>query len=334
MRTSEIQDLVIKLLSSVRLDEDARYCQGLTKRQILDRIEGVLAPNQNPQIVSKVMERVDEQLRVLEQDFEIIHTGDARKIYSMAPPSLIISREEPLLAQYVGDRAYLKLVIELINGKGAFGSNQIGSLKSIQEARDILEPRGISVQTENMLFQSVQNPGPPTEVELSMAEEVPLEDIGGSIEVYVPRRADFLANRWSDPERELPSAQSNLYRVKLKSYRTRSSSYMYLWKARNVFIRLVEQQAFRAMYGIDLEKNAARLLDFVDNIPIEIKWQLPRDYQRLISRYTEEYDGQLRTKVGGDERDFKKQRLRIRPKYRRLITELLEGKLGINKPIN
>jgi hypothetical protein len=334
MNKVEIQALIIRLLSSIRQDDKIHYCRGMTKRQILDRIEGVLAPNQNQNIVSKIMERVSDQLKVLEQEFEVISTGDTRRIYSMAAPSLIIQREEPFLAKYVGDRAYLELVIELIDGRGGLERTLVGSLKGAQEIREILEARGVSVQTESMLFQSVENPSLPAEVDLSMAEEIALEDFGGGVEVYVPRRAEFFVNRWSGLGQELPSSESYLYRVKPKSLRKISEQKIYLWKKGDVFFKLLEEQALRALYAIDLERNTARLLNLEGKIPKKIVKELPRDYQRLLLRYTEECDEAPVSNLGGIKGISMDRSLRIRPKYKGLITELLEGKLGINREMN
>ena len=331
METNQIKQLVICLLSNSRRADRPQICQSLTKMQICDLIEETLPPNQDNLTTDRMIDRVGEQLEILLHEFEIITTGDTRLRYCMAPPSLILISEEPLLAQYVGDRAYMERVRVLLGNGNNTNGNLIGSSSRLSEAREALEQVGISVQTEEMLFQAVPDPALPTEIALSMAEQIPLEEVTGSVEVYIPRRADPLESRWSRLDQAAPSAQSELYRARTNSTNSKANGWIYLWKQQNTYFRLTVQQAFLAMYKIDIETNAPRLLDLDKAIPLDVIWQIPRDYARLVRRYTEESDGQPRYGFDGNYNDSKNQQIRIRPKYKSLITALLENKLGMNR---
>jgi hypothetical protein len=86
------------------------------------------------------------------------------------------------------------------------------------------------------------------------------------------------------------------------------------------------------MYRIDLDANAARLLDLDSQIPINIKSHLPFDYCVLLARYADEIALKSQTKGGNEERQSRY--LQVKSKYKSLLAELLESKLGINKPMN
>lgn len=330
MRPKEIRASIVDLLSSSRRDDRPQLCQSLTKRQISDLIEEMLPPNQK-KIAERMVDRVGEQLEILLQEFEIICTGDRRLNYCMAPPSLIVSREEPLQVRYVGDRAYMELARELLESGNHNDSNLMDSNKSLNEARNSLEQVGLTVQTEEMLFQAVPDPAYPTEIELAMAEQIQLEELCGSVEVYVPRRADFFASRWSQLDQTASSAQSLLYRAKKSDIRSKDQGLMFLWKWQGILYRLTAQQAFFAMYKADIDRNAPKLLELDQDIPMGVIWHIPRDYARLVSRYTEEHAGQERPGLGSHDNDFMQQRRRVRPRYRSLMKTLLEDKLGINR---
>lgn len=332
MRTSELKQLIITLLSSARKPDYPRQVIGLTNRQISERIEALLSPNQGTAAGKLVANRISEQLEVLESEFEIASKGEGRKIYRMAPPALIVEREVPLRARYVGDRAYMNKVIELLDAVGDIETRVIETGKSADVSRDILESRGISVQTEKMLFDFLPEPQLPTQVELSMAEQLCEEDISASMEVYVPRRMNFFDKRWFSLSDALPSAMSQLRRIKEKSFRFGRSRDTYFWATTDKLYRLQRQQALLAMYRIDLDANAARLLDLESKVPVAIKQQLPLDYCVLLDRYTDEIAFKPQTRTDSNERyDI---HLEVRFKHRRLLAELLESKLGINKPMN
>lgn len=319
------------MLSSSRRDDRPQLCQRLTKRQISDLIEEMLPPNQKKMTAERMVDRVGEQLDILLQEFEIICTGDRRLNYCMAPPSLIVVREEPLQFRFIGDRAYMELARELLGSGNHHDSNLMDSYMSLNEARDSLEQVGIAIQTEEMLFQAVQDPACPTEIELSMAEQIQLNELSGSVEVYVPRRDDFFASRWSRLDQAGSSTQSLLYRARRRVIKTQDHGQLYLWKWHNIYYRLTAQQALLAMYKVDIDRNAPKLLELDQDIPIGVIGQIPRDYARLVSRYTEEQAGQERARLGNHENDFMQQRRRVRPRYRSLMKTLLEDKLGINR---
>ena len=282
MRSSELKKLIITLLSSTRNPDDPRQVMGLTCLQISERIEALTPPNQDAQAGQSLAKRVAEQIEVLQSEFEIASQGEGRRIYRMAPPSLIIQREVPLRAKYVGDRAYMNDVIELIDAVGDMETRLVESSKSADESRDLLESRGISVQTEKMLFGFLPEPQLPNQVELSMAEQFCEEDISTSMEVYVPRRMNFFDKRWFKLDEARPSEMSKLRRIKEKSFRFGQSSDIYIWAIADKLYKLQRQQALLAMYRIDLDANAARLLDLESKIPIELKKQMPLDYLAFL----------------------------------------------------
>ena len=329
----EIRSSLVALLSASRREADPRYCQSLTKRQILSHIDEMIAPRQDSRVTELFHERISEQLERLVQEFEIIRLGDSRLQYCMAPPSLIMSREEPLLAQYVGDRAYLSLTCRLIDGEYNELDNLVGSRMSIDEAREALEHVGISVQTEEMLFQSVPDPVVPTEIELSIAERFDKAELNQSmLEVYAPRREDLFTSRWLPYGQTAPSACTDLYRIKIKSSYRKEERWSYLWQKQVHYCKLTSRQAFLAMYRIDLDKNSPRLLNLDQEFAYGIKWHLPMEYARLVSRYTVESEEHRGGSIG-DDSSFSDRRLRVRPKYKSLIKALLEVKLGINQAI-
>jgi hypothetical protein len=332
MRSSELKKLIITLLSSARMPNDPRQVVGLTCRQISERIEALTPPNQDARAGQTLVRRIGEQLEVLQSEFEIASKGEGRKIFRMAPPTLIVEREAPLRAKYVGDRAYISEVIEQLDAVGDMETRIVESSKSADESRDILESRGISVQTENMLFGFLAEPQLPTQIEISMAEQLCEEDISTSMEVYVPRRMNFFDKRWFRLADVLPSEMSQLRRIKVKSFRFGQSSDIYIWATRDKLYRLQRQQAMLAMYRIDLDANAARLLDMESKIPVELKKEMPSDYFAFLKRYTEEIAFDPQTRSGSNERNARY--LRVKFKYKRYLAELLESKLGINKPMN
>jgi hypothetical protein len=332
MRNSDLKQLIITLLSSARKPDDPRQVIGLTYRQISERIGALLSPSQDTKAVGLIAKRIDEQLEVLESEFEIASKGEGRKSFRMAPPALIVEREVPLRAKYVGDRAYINEVIELIDAVGDIETRIIETSKSADESRDILESRGISVQTEKMLFEFLPEPQLPTRVELSMAEQLCEKDISTSMEVYVPRRMNFFDKRWFSLAEALPSEMSQLRRVKEKSFRFGGSRDLYLWSTEDNLYRLQRQQALLAMYRIDLDANAARLLDLEGAVPITVKRELPPDYSLLLARYTDEIA--LEQQASGDSNERFTRYLQVKWKYKSLLAELLESKLGINKPMN
>jgi hypothetical protein len=332
MRNSELRQLIIKLLSSARNPDDPRQVMGLTYRQISERIGALLSPSQDEKAVGLLAKRIGEQLEVLESEFEIASKGEGRKTFRMAPPSLIVEREVPLRAKYVGDRAYVNEVIDLIDAVGDIETRIIETSKSADEARDILESRGISVQTENMLFEFLPEAQLPTQVDLSMAEQLCEEDINTRIDAYVPRRMNFFDKRWISLAEALPSEMSQLRRFKEKSLRFGQSRYSYFWATSDALYRLQRKQALLAMYRIDLDANAARLLDIDSRIPFDIKSQLPLDYCVLLTRYADEIVLESQARGGNDERQSRY--IQVKSKYKSLLAALLESKLGINKPMS
>lgn len=332
MRSSEVKKLIITLLSSARNPDDPRQVMGLTCRQISDRIEALLPPNQDAGAGQSLIKRIGEQLEVLQSEFEITSKGEGRKIFRMAPPTLIVEREAPLRAKYVGDRAYINEVIELLDAVGDLETRIVESSKGADVSRVILESHGISVQTEKMLFEFLPEPQLPTLIDISMAEQLCEEDISTSMEVYVPRRMNFFDKRWIRYAEARPSEMSQLRRIKVKSFRFGQSSYIYIWATTDKLHRLQRQQALLAMYRIDLDANAARLLDIESEMPVEVKRQLPSDYCAFLTRYTDEIAFDPQTRSGSNERNARC--LRVKFKYKRLLSELLESKLGINKPMN
>jgi hypothetical protein len=332
MRTSELRQLILTLLSSARRPDDPRQVIGLTYRQISEQIGILLPPSQEAKAKQLLAGRISELLEVLESEFEIASKGEGRKTFRMAPPALIVEREIPLRAKYVGDRAYMNEVIELLEAVGDIETRIIETTMSADEAREILESRGISVQTENMLFEFLPEPQLPSQIYLSMAEQPCEEDITTSIEVYVPRRMNFFNKRWFSLAEALPSEMSQLRRIKNKSFRFGKTRDTYLWSTSDALYRLEEKQALLAMYRIDQDANAARLLDLERDIPIELKRQLPLDYRLFMKRYTEEVSFAPQVGSGSSERNAKC--LRVQFKYKKLLAELLESKLGINKPMN
>ena len=332
MRASELKKVIITLLSSARNSDDPRQVMGMTCRQISERIEALTPPNQDVRAGQSLVKRIGEQLEVLQSEFEIASKGEERKIFRMAPPSLIVEREAPLRAKYVGDRAYINDVIKLIDAVGDMETRLVEASKSADESRNLLESRGISVQTENMLFGFLPEPQLPTQIEISMAEEFCEDYISTNIEVYIPRRMNFFDKRWFRLAEARPSEMSQLRRIKEKSFRFGQSSEIYIWAIADKLYRLQRQQALLAMYRIDLDANAARLLDIESEIPIELKRQLPLDYLAFLKRYTDEIAFDRQAGSGSNERNARY--LRVQFKYKKLLAELLESKLGINKPMN
>lgn len=332
MRPSEVKQLIIKLLSSARRSDDPRHIYGLTCRQICDQINAFLPPNSDEVQRQVLAKRVGEQIQVLESEFEIVSKGDARRIYQMATPSLIVQRDTPLRAKFVGDRAYFNEVVEALEAKVDRKTWLVDTDSSSCQAREILEARGISVQTEEMLFEFLPNPVLPTKIDLSIAEQLCEEDISTSMEVYVSRRCNFFDMRWINLDEALPSEMSPLHRIKEKSFRVDRSSYVYIWKFADKMYRLKTQQALLAMYRIDLERKGARLLDLDGDIPIDLKKQLPLAYSLLVDRYTDVVAGYSQGRAGNE--DFRSKHLRVKFKYKMNFAKLLEGKLGINKPMD
>lgn len=332
MRTSELKQLIITLLSSARKPDDPRQVIGLTYRQISERIGALLLPSQEARARELLVGRISDQLEVLESEFEITSIGEGRKTFRMAPPALIVEWEVPLRAKYVGDRAYMNEVIELLDAVRDIETRIIETNKSADESRKILESYGISVQTEEMLFEFLPEPQLPTQVELSMAEQLCEEDISNGIEVYVPRRMNFFDKRWISLAEALPSEMSQLRRITNKSFRFGKTRDSYLWATSDALYRLEEKQALLAMYRIDQDANAARLLDLERDIPIELNRQLPLDYRLFMKRYTEEMSSAPQAGGGSSERSA--MYLRVQFKYKKLLAQLLESKLGINKPMN
>jgi hypothetical protein len=330
MRPSEIKQFVVTLLSSARKPDNPRYCLGLTCRQICNYIEALFPPDQESRGARGLRERVAEQLEVLESEFEIAAKGEGRKSYRMAPPTLIIEREVPLRAKYVGDRAYFNTVVELLDAQCDTDTRLVETAKTAGESRDILEPRGIAVQTEDMLLQFLPEPALPTDIELSMAEQLSEEDIGTDMEVYVPRRMDFFADRWANPDEALPSAMSQLRRVKARSFLPGKYDEMYFWESADCLYRLSRDQAILASYRIDLDRNESRLLDLDRAFPAQIRREMPSAYRALLDRYTELIPG---TQITGGSGDRRQRLIQVRFKYKDLFSKLIETKLGINKPL-
>jgi len=331
MRTSELKQLIITLLSSARKPDDPRQVIGLTYRQISERIGALLPPSQEAKARELLASRISEQLEVLESEFEIASKGEGRKNFRMAPPALIVERQVPLRAKYVGDRAYMNEVIDLIDAVCDVETRIMESSKSADESREILESRGISVQTENMLFEFLPEPQLPTQIDLSMAEQLCEEDISTRMDAYVPRRMNFFDKRWVDLAEALPSEMSQLRRIKEKSLRFGQSTYSYFWATPDAFYRLQRKQALLAMYRIDLDANAARLLDLDGNLPITVKNELPSEYRLLLARYTEEMALEQQERGIADSRAARY--LQVKFKHKDLLGKLLESKLGINKPM-
>lgn len=331
MRPSEIKQHVVTLLSSSRKPDNARFCQGLTCRQICDCVEALLPPDQESGGSKGLRERIVEQLDVLQSEFEITSKGEGRKSYRMAPPALIIEREAPLRAKYVGDRAYFKVVVELLDAVGETDTRLVETDKSAEESRDILEARGIAVHTEDMLFQFLPEPMLPNAIVLSIAEQLSEEDIERDIEVYIPQRKDFFASRWVHLNEALPSAMSQLRRAKARSFQAGRYDLMYLWETEGCLYRLSRDQAMLAMYRIDLDRNASRLLDLDMTIQSRIRDELPSAYRALMDRYTERVAGVTNA---GDSTESRPGYIRVKYKYKDLFSKLLETKLGINKPLS
>lgn len=330
MRTHEVNRLIVTLLSSARNSDVPSHCQGLTSRQICNHIEALIPPNQETEGARGLWDKVVEQLAKLESEFEVTSRGDGRTSYRMAPPVLIIEREAPLRARYVGDRAYFNVVVKLLDAEFDAENWRLGTVKTIEEARDILEMRGIAVQTEEMLFQFLPEPALPTDIELSMAEQLSKDDIGADVEVYVPRRMDFFSSRWVDLNNALPSSMSQLRRVKPRQMLQGKYKEIYFWETADCHYRLTKDQAVLASYRIDLDRNKPRLLDLDKAFPAQIKKELPSAYRAVLNRYTELV---LDAQAAGAGETKRQRLLQVRFKHRDLFSGLIEAKLGINKPL-
>jgi len=330
MRTSEIKQLIITLLSRARTPDDPSHCIGLTPRQICNHIEALVPPDQETGRSRALWNRVVEQLERLESEFEVASKGDGRKSYRIAPPVLIIESEVPLRLKYVGDRAYFDVVVELLGAECDTETWLLETVKTAEEAREILEVRGITVQTEEMLFQFLPDPALPTEIELSMAEQLSKDDIGSEIKVYIPRRMDFFADRWDDLDDALPSAMSQLRRVKARQILQGKHEEIYFWETEDGLYRLSKEQAILASYRIDLDRNESRLLDLNRAFPAQIRKELPSAYRAVLDRYTAVVP---EPPTGSDGGNKCQQFLEVRYRYRDLFSGLIEAKLGINKPL-
>lgn len=330
MRPSEIKWLIVRLLSSVRNPDVPSHCLGLTCRQICNHIEALVPPDQETYGARDLWDRVVEQLEILESEFEVASKGEGRKSYRMSPPILIIERETPLRAKYVGDRAYFNVVVELLGAECDTDTWLIETVKTAEESREILETRGIALQTEEMLFQFLPEPSLPTDIDLSMAEQLAKEDIGAGIEVYIPRRMDFFADRWVDLDTALPSAMSQLRRVKARSFLPGKYDVLYFWETADCRYRLSKDQAMLASYRIDRDRNESRLLDLERPIPAQIRNELPSAYRAVVDRYTELIPD---SQITGDSGSRRPRYLRVRFRHKDLFSKLLETSLGINKPL-
>lgn len=337
MRPTEVKNLIVTLLSSARKSDDPRHCIGLTCRQLCDHIGSLLPPDQEAGGVKGLMDRVKEQLEVLESEFEVASKGEGRRSYRMASPILIIERESPLRAKYVGDRAYFNAVVELLGAECDKKTWLLETAKTAEESREILEARGISLQSEEQLFEFLPSPALPTQIEISMAEHLARDEVSEVIEAYVPRRADFFSNRWIRVNEARPSDMSQLRRIKERTRRIGRSTSMYAWEADGRLYRLKRDQALLAMYYIDIVKNAARLLDLDNAISSEnakeFKYMMPTGFDLLVARYTETYIEDVAPRFRDDERTRPRESLRVVPKFKRRLLTLLEQKLGINKPL-
>lgn len=330
MRPSDIKRLIVTLLSSARNPDIPSNCLGLTCRQICNHIAALLPPDQDVGGARGLWDRVVEQLEVLESEFEVASKGEGRRTYRMAPPILIIEREAPLRARYVGDRAYFNAVVELLAAECETETWLIETVKTAEESREILEARGIAVQTEQMLFQFLPEPALPTDIELSMAEQISEDDIGADIEVYIPRRMDFFATRWVDLDTALPSAMSQLRRAKARTFLPGKYDVLYFWETADCRYSLSKDQAMLASYRIDHDRNESRLLDLDRPIPAQIRNELPSAYRVVVDRYTEVIPD---TQNSGDSGSRRQRYIQVRFRYKELFSKLLEAKLGINKPL-
>ena len=93
MRPSELNQLIITLLTSARNTDDPSHCLGLTRRQICKHIEEVLPPGQEVSFIKVLWDRIAERLENLESEFEITSYGGICKKYRMSHPFLIIAQE-------------------------------------------------------------------------------------------------------------------------------------------------------------------------------------------------------------------------------------------------
>ena len=330
MRASEIKQLIITLLSSARTTDGPRHCVSLTPRQICNHIEALVPPDQQTGRAKALWNRVVEQLELLESEFEVTSKGDARKTYRMAHPVLIIESEVPLRLKYVGDRAYFDVVVELLGAQCDTETWLLETVKTDDEAREILEARGITVQTEQMLFQFLPEPALPTEIELSIAEQLSKDDLGTDIKVYIPRRMDFFIDRWANLDDALPSEMSRLRRVKTRQILQGKHEEIYFWETEDRLYRLSKDQAILASYRIDLDRNESRLLDLNRPFPAQIRKELPSAYRALLDRYT----AVVPEPSTGKDRGIKCQQfLEVKFRHRDFFSGLIEAKLGINKPL-
>ena len=85
-----------------------------------------------------------------------------------------------------------------------------------------------------------------------------------------------------------------------------------------------------AMYRIDLDRNESRLLDLGVAIQSRIRDELPSAYRALMDRYTERVAG---VPNAGDSTESRPGYIRVKYKYKDLLSKLLEANLGINKPL-
>ena len=330
MRAPEIKRLIITLLSSSRTPDGPNRCLGLTPRQICNHIEGLVPPDQEAGGARAVWNRVLEQLEILESESEVASKGVGRKTYRMAAPVLIIESEAPLRLKYVGDRAYFNVIVEILGAEFDTETWQLETVMTADEAREVLEVRGIPVQTEEMLFQFLPEPTLPNEIELSMAEQLCRDDVRSDIKVYIPRRMDFFADRWVDLDNALPSEMSQLRRVITRRVLQGKYAETYFWETEDCLYRLNREQALLASYRIDLDRNESRLLDLNRPFPLQIKKELPSAYRALIDRYTVVIPS---TQTVGDGGNRHQQLLEVRFKHRDLFSRVIEEKLGINKPL-
>jgi hypothetical protein len=240
---------ITTLLSSHRHPHNAALPASLTRQQLAS----LLRSNQNP---NESQEKFPTELQALLGELQArgeVLAGAGNR-YCIAPPAVLVQdRENFTGGLFQGDRAYLRLVHQVLRTEQSFKEIRIHPrVRGFHRVRDHLQQIGVRLLTAADSIQQLPYPRKPNKAVL----RVPLTDspfnfssnYQTTIQRYVPKRDTSQQERWILFAEGLAG-----YRQLIDETLLRLPTGEYLWFVEGNFYELDPDTALLTMFHLDFE---------------------------------------------------------------------------------
>ncbi|WP_017294953.1 hypothetical protein [Geminocystis herdmanii] len=235
---------ILTILTNHRQLNNRELPRVLTLRSIVSLIEHSLPPNEN---INRG--EIEDYLNQLQLQGEVLKAKG--KKFCVAPPSVLVEDQNNCdILYFRGDRAYLKLVHQVLETREIIPTPEINSRgKNFTEIKEKLNSCGIRLLTYQDTLYELPIPQKPKLYTLEKLDNT----LQGEIKIYNPSRQRHLykyqEERWKITVIERLT-NSNLIKL------TQAKDYQYYWYEDNQFYHLTDkEQAPLTMFYLDKQAN-------------------------------------------------------------------------------